>query len=273
MGAFGFLYHGISPTLFFGYHAHRGIYVLRNLVCPRCRIDRNHFKEPLFWFISTKKVVYVLTKKQFNLFKVFARTPFAELTRPEIKRLAREKSNNALAEAIGQFLREKLIIERKVGRSSLFWLNLDQVLTCHYLTLSNNQSVDKQVRRSLDILIDSLDQVSAFYGLVVFGSYAADSHEPGSDLDVAVLIENAEMENRYKASLHDAQLKSLIHLDVQIIIKNEFLEMLASAEENLAKQIVEKHLAIHNVHIFYGLIKEAVRHGFNPETLSRAGQK
>ena len=43
----------------------------------------------------------------------------------------------------------------------------------------------------------------------------------------------------------------------------EFVEMLTNDEENLGKQIARKHLAVHNHQLFYGLMREGMRHGFS----------
>ena len=58
------------------------------------------------------------------------------------------------------------------------------------------------------------------------------------------------------------ELKSLIKLDGHVITKDEFLEMLRVDYENLGKEIVRKHLVIHNPVIFYSLIKEGIKNGF-----------
>ncbi|MCK5334016.1 MAG: hypothetical protein KAJ24_05860, partial [Candidatus Aenigmarchaeota archaeon] len=57
--------------------------------------------------------------------------------------------------------------------------------------------------------------------------------------------------------------KSLLPLDVHIITKSEFLEMLLHPSENLGKQIARNHIACHNPKTFYSLLKEGMKHGFN----------
>ena len=51
----------------------------------------------------------MITKKQLKIFQVFAKQPFAEFTRKQIKQVSNEKSNNALALAIKQFTKARLL--------------------------------------------------------------------------------------------------------------------------------------------------------------------
>lgn len=204
----------------------------------------------------------MITKKQLNIFQVFAKSPFAEFTRKEIKQAAKEKSNNFLALAIKQFTAERLIKEKKVGKSSLFSLNLDNDTSYYNIALANNQRIDKLAIKSLNLIVEEVEKITRFYSLVVFGSYATNEQKKDSDLDVAVFIESGEKKKILEAAVNSASLKSLINLDVHIITKDEFLEMLTSDEENLGKQIAQKHLAFHNYQVFYGLILDGVKHGF-----------
>ena len=204
----------------------------------------------------------MITEKQLKIFEVFAKKPFAEFTRKQIKKGSKKKSNNALALAINMLKKENVLIEKKVGKSGLLMLNLSNDLTFYYIALCNNQRIEKTAKISVKILRDEIDNLTQFYSIVIFGSYAINEQKQASDLDIAVFIDNEEKRKQIEAAINSAKLKILPEADVHVIPKAEMIEMLTNDEENLGKQIARKHLAVHNHQIFYDLIKEGMKHGF-----------
>ena len=211
--------------------------------------------EPIKW-------LNMITEKQLKLFEVFAKKPFAEYARKEIKKESKEKSNNALALAINLLKKEVVVIERKIGKSGLLTLNLDNDLTFYYMALCNNKRIHQNIKLALENLRREINDDTPFYAIVIFGSYATGEQKKNSDLDVAIFIENEKNRKSIEASVHSATLKSVLEMDVHVIPKTEMLEMLTNKEENLGKQIARKHVAVHNHRIFYDMIKEGMTHGF-----------
>ncbi|MBS3128854.1 nucleotidyltransferase domain-containing protein [Candidatus Woesearchaeota archaeon] len=204
----------------------------------------------------------MITKKQLKIFEVFARKPFAEYTRNQIKKDAKEKSNNTLMLTINALKKEEVILEKKIGKSGLLTLNLDNDLTCYYIALCNNQKISSLVKTSLKRLKEEIETQTYFYSIVVFGSYAVQEQKQTSDLDIAIFIESKEKRKNIEAAINSAKSKSPLNLDIHVIPKKEMIEMLTHDEENLGKQIARKHLAVHNHRIFYDIIKEGMKHGF-----------
>ena len=204
----------------------------------------------------------MITAKQLKLFEVFAKKPFAEYTRTEIKKESREKSNNALALAINLLKKEEVLIEKKIGRSGLLALNLENNLTFYYIALCNINRIPHLAKLALKTLKKEISEDTQFYSMVIFGSYAVNEQKKDSDLDLAIFIENEKNRKQIEASVNNANLKSALKMDVHIIPRTEMLKMLAVKEENLGKQIARKHLAVHNHAIFYDLINEGMKHGF-----------
>lgn len=204
----------------------------------------------------------MITGKQLKIFETFTRYPFAEFTRKQIKKESKEKSNNALALAINLLKKEEVLIEKKIGKSGLLTLNLDNDLTLHYLSLCNLQRIDQKVKISISNLKKEIEKDTYFYSLVIFGSYAEGKQKQTSDLDIAIFIDNQEKRKQINASINSAKLKAPLEIDVHVILKAEMIEMLVNEEENLGKQIARKHLTLHNHQIFYDVIKEGMRRGF-----------
>jgi len=204
----------------------------------------------------------MITEKQLKIFEVFARKPFAEFTRKQIKKESKEKSNNALSLAINLLKKEEVLIEKKVGKSGLLTLNLTNNLTVYYIALCNNQRIEKTVKISVKRLKDEIETITQFYSIVIFGSYAVNEQKETSDLDIAIFIEDMTKRKQIEAAINSAKLKAPLEIDTHVIPKAEMIEMLTNDEENLGKQIARKHLTVHNHQIFYDLVREGMKRGF-----------
>ncbi len=204
----------------------------------------------------------MLTKKQLIILNIFQRNEFKELSWKKVKELSKEKSSSVIQDAIKAFLTEELITEEKIGTSKLYAVNHKNNKVYVYFETYNRENLPKQVLKSIRELEDSLDKHTFFYSIVIFGSYVIGEQKKDSDLDISVFIEQEDKRKIVEAVFKSMELKSLIKLDGHVITKDEFLEMLRVDYENLGKEIVRKHLVIHNPVIFYSLIKEGIKNGF-----------
>ncbi|MEK6816463.1 MAG: nucleotidyltransferase domain-containing protein, partial [Nanoarchaeota archaeon] len=188
--------------------------------------------------------------------------PFRELTLKEIKSSSKSNSNNLLSLAIRKFKGENLISERKVGRSSLYRVNLDSDALLDYFILISKQRLPQHIIRFLARFREEQDRHCPFYSLVIFGSYADGSNKKGSDIDVAIFIDRKDP--RFNLVLNGIDLLSTAKVDAHLITSGEFVEMLSNQEQNLGKEIARNHLVISNPSIFYSLLKKGVSKGFRP---------
>lgn len=204
----------------------------------------------------------MITEKQLKIFEVFAKEPFAEFTRKKIKADSKEKSNNAISLMLNSLKEDNVLHERKIGKSGLLTLNLENNLTFYYLSICNEKRISAKIKQLIVQLNKAICKETIFYSLILFGSYASGKNKKDSDLDVAIFIEDKNIKKKIEAVLNEVKLKSMMDLDLQVIPKDEMIEMLLNDEENLGKQIVRKHIAVHNQRIFYDIIKRAIRNGF-----------
>ncbi len=203
----------------------------------------------------------MLTPKQIIIFEAFLRKPYIELTFKEIKEYSKEKSNSIIQKAIATFLKDKLLRKRKVGNILLYAVNLENSLVFSYFNILINVKLSNLVNSSLTIIKEELSNLE-FISIVIFGSYAAGKQTEKSDLDIAILVNSTENKKNCELSMKSAELKSILALDVHVILKDEMLQMLRDKEENLGKQIARKHLAVQNPMIFYSILAEGINNGF-----------
>ncbi|MDO8563990.1 MAG: nucleotidyltransferase domain-containing protein [Nanoarchaeota archaeon] len=204
----------------------------------------------------------MLTKKQLILLKSFQSNVFREYSFKDISRITGEKSNNALQIAIKQFIEEDLVSWRKIGNSKLYKMKIENEICYDYLTLISYESLTPEVKSSINALKKEIEKYNFFYSLVIFGSYAIGKQTRKSDLDIALIIPDKTLEKDMKIAVNMALNNSIIPLHVEIIASNDFFEMLINKQENVGKEIARKHRAIHNINIFYKIVKMANDNGF-----------
>ena len=102
------------------------------------------------------------------------------------------------------------------------------------------------------------------YCLLVFGSYAHGKQGQDSDLDVCFLVESEVQRKKIAPYFNEIKLRFPISIDEHYITFDDFIKMLLLEEENLAKQIMRKHILFYNPDIYYQLLREAYKHGFRP---------
>ena len=204
----------------------------------------------------------MLTESQLRIFEPLTKNMLKEYSIKEIKEYCGEKSNNALSLALKKFKDEDLVKERRVGRSLLYTLNIDNDLVFNYITLINTKKLPKSVLRAIERIKEDVEKHTSFFSIVIFGSYAIGKQTKDSDLDVAVFIEEENKRKMIETAIKSSELKTPLEIHSNVISKDEFLEMLKIDNENLGKQIARKHLSVYNPHIFYSLLKRGIKNGF-----------
>jgi len=203
----------------------------------------------------------MLTKKQISILgklKIFEKYTFKE-----IKSLCKEKSNNAIQQAIKNFKKENLIKETKIGNIHRYSLDYNNKKIFKYLSLYFEEKVEKyekKTKEDIQSIRNILSKKEEFYSLLIFGSYATFEYKKDSDLDIAIIINKDKQ--KFEIIKKEIMRKCISNLDIQIITKNEFLSMLKVNYENLGKQIAEKNLPIENINIFYELLIKGAKNGF-----------
>ena len=204
----------------------------------------------------------MLTNKQLRIFSIYAWNPYKEYSYSELKESVKEKSNSVVQNAVSSFLKEGLILDKRIGTTKLYKINHENKKVYDYFSLGIQEKLSKPVKLSIERIRDELDKQGYFYSIVIFGSYANKTQKKDSDLDIAVIIQRKRDVKKFERALKSAKIKSLLNLDAHVITKKEFLEMLTNDEENLGKELARKHLTVHNPNIFYSIIKEGMKHGF-----------
>lgn len=193
----------------------------------------------------------MLTKEQLNIFGVFYRNIFAELTFKQIKEQNGQKSNNLVQIALKEFQKQKIVKTKVTGDVTTYLLNLDNNLTLSYLNLINENEMVKR-KFPKNIMGDIQKRISkqtGFFILIVFGSYAKGKATEKSDLDVAVVVESEQTKKDITPFLETVKRREIKQIEYHVFTRDEFLQMLGADSENVGKQIYKNSI------IYYGFIE------------------
>lgn len=123
-----------------------------------------------------------------------------------------------------QVKKDNLLLEKKVGKSSLFSANMQNDATIYYLALINELRMKETVRSSIRYIKEEVIKTTAFFSIVIFGSYSISKQTKDSDLDIAVLIENTHDAKQIQINLSTAKLKSLVPIDEHVITRRDLFK-------------------------------------------------
>jgi predicted nucleotidyltransferase len=203
-------------------------------------------------YILTLKEVFMLTEKQLELFRVFKKDLFRELSFNELKKELCEKSSSKLQRAIEAFKKKGLIKIKKIGRTGLISLNFENNNLFDYLSLFNFKE-----RLPFGLLYKIQNEIlkeTEFFSLVVFGSYSIGKQRKDSDLDIAIIVDNEKIKKRVSVLIVSIKRREINKIHELIFTRRNFLDMLQDGEENVGKEIARKHFAFYGAINFYKLI-------------------
>ncbi|MBU2633638.1 MAG: nucleotidyltransferase domain-containing protein [Nanoarchaeota archaeon] len=196
----------------------------------------------------------MLTKKQLLILDVFRKNLGKKIMFNQIKRETKIKSNSFLQRTIMEFKEESIINSEKVGRSILYWLNLNNKTFSYFSII--NLDIYKLPEKILVRIINEISKKTLFFIVVVFGSYAKQIHKKDSDLDIALIVDNSKDVKKIMPVIETIKRREIIKIDCYIFTVEEFKEMLNSEKENVGKEILRNHIAFYNINSFYRLVEK-----------------
>jgi predicted nucleotidyltransferase len=205
----------------------------------------------------------MLSKKSGILY-VFAEAPWRKFTFREVKRLSGKKSESYVYNSLKEFVRNGILVENLAGNVILYSLNLTSMkaLSCAGFTAEHAGWSRKNLPYT-DLERITLKTPTAFYTLLVTGSYAKNTQKKGSDLDLVLICDDcAEPKKIYAELRQDCEL-NIPPIHLYVFKKKEFLAMLFDGKANYGKETVKNNLILSGGKEYYAIMAEAVRHGFN----------
>lgn len=210
-----------------------------------------------------------MLNQEYQLLRPLIIWPWKKFTFREIKEFSKKTSKSYVSAVLKKMAREQIIQEEKVGNLRLYKLNHHSIKARIYAGFIaeqiawNNPSLPHHQLQKAAVKVPT-----PFYIFLITGSYAKDTQKKTSDIDVVIIIDDAEETKRVYAQLKSTCELSIPEIHLYVFKKSEFLEMLINKEVNYGKEIAKNNLILHGAEIYYQIIDEAIEHGFDGQSLS-----
>ncbi|MBI3412851.1 MAG: nucleotidyltransferase domain-containing protein [Candidatus Aenigmarchaeota archaeon] len=205
-----------------------------------------------------------MLKKEYEVLLQFARAPWKKLTFKEAKRLSGKKSESYVYNVLKKYAKRGILGEERAGNVVLYSLNLESLKTREYAGFVSEYSSwgRKHVPyKNLEKIASKIP--TAFYTLIVTGSYAKGTQKEDSDIDVAIIIDDAAKPKKVYAELRMECELSIPPIHLYVFKGSEFLQMLIDKKPNYGKEIAKNNLILSGGKEYYKIMQEAVENGFD----------
>ena len=200
--------------------------------------------------------------KQPTLLEPFVKLPWKSFTFKEVKTLSRNKSDNYVHAGLKRFVQDGILKSQKIGNALIYSLS-DSVAalnTAGFLAEYHANISLHLPHKNIQKLISKVK--TAFFVLVITGSYAKSKQKETSDLDVVIICDNQQDPNAILSQIKLESELMIPEVHPYIFTQEQFHLMLTTTEENYGKEIARHNLIITGGKIYYSIVQEAIKHGF-----------
>ena len=203
-------------------------------------------------------------KKEYEIFKAFLEKPWRGFTFKEVKSCSAKKSKSYVGNILKKFVKQKLLYEEKVGNVILYKLNIKSEKALNYAGIVSEHIAWNKKHipyQELEQLISKIP--TDFFILLITGSYASNKQTKSSDLDIVIICDDCFEPKRIYAELKHQTEISIPSIHLYVFRRNDFFKMLTDKEANYGKETARNNLAISGGKIYYKIMAEAIKNGFN----------
>lgn len=200
----------------------------------------------------------MLTEKELRVIDLFRKNLFGTFTISEVSRMIKGASYPWVFNTVKKLSRLGIISLDTKGHSKIAGINLNSALAIKYLSLLDGLEAGERKIPNINEIFKMVN--TAYFTLIVAGSYAKGTQTKASDLDVAV-VTNGDTKSILNTLINKGGLL-IPEAHPYVFTEKEFLDMLLAKEENYAKLIFKNRLIFFGAENYYLIINEAGKHGF-----------
>jgi predicted nucleotidyltransferase len=201
--------------------------------------------------------------KEYTILEPFTRALWRPLTFKEVKRLSNNKSDNYVHTSLKDLVRSGILKEKRIGNNVLYSLsdNNFALETAGYIA-QHKAHISKHIPNE-NIKKIMAKVKTAFYSLIITGSYASNRHKKTSDLDLVIICDDNQKPDNILSEIMTESELMVPEVHPYVFTQSQLFEMLIDKEENYGKEVVRNNLVITGGKQFYSIIMGAINNGFN----------
>jgi len=158
---------------------------------------------------------------------------------------------------IQNLIKENVIRVEKAGRTNIVKLssNVDESYLIEAEKYKKNLLFNKYPSLKVNLKKIIKESKSAFFILIVFGSYAKKKEKNDSDLDLLIIVPDSKDINIMEKTISTIARTSSTKIHETVIDKFLFKSMLNKRELNVVREAIEKHILIYGDELYYSLVR------------------
>src|SRR3989338_2534116 len=201
--------------------------------------------------------------KEYTILEPFAREAWRRFTFKGIKRCSKKKSDNYVHTTLKRFVASEVLQERRIVNTIVYSLTKGTFAlnTIGFIAEYGARAAGYVPHANIQKIINKLK--TAFYILMITGSYAKNKQRETSDLDMVIICDNKQDPD---AILSQIKLESELmvpEVHPYVFTQDQLYQMLTMKEENYGKEMVRNNLIITGGKMYYTILTEAIEHGFD----------
>jgi len=201
----------------------------------------------------------MLTNKELRIIEIFRKRLFETYTIREISKAVKTTSYSWTFNAVKKLSKLGILHLEDKGHSKIVKINLDSVIAIKYLSILDELEANERNIPNINEIFKTID--TAYFTLIIAGSYAKGKETKKSDLDVVVIANGDSLSILNTLQNKGGLLIPEVH--PYVFTQEEFMDMLLAKEENYAKLIFKDRLIVFGAESYYLMINEAKKHGFD----------
>lgn len=201
--------------------------------------------------------------KEYTILEPFAQEAWRKFTFKEIKRLSHNKSDNYVHTSLKRFVTSGILQEQRIGNTIVYFLaqTVPALNVMGFIAEHKAHAAKHIPHKNIQKLINKLK--TAFYVLIVTGSYVKRKQKETSDLDIVIICDNQQKPHALLAQIKLEAELMVPEVHPYVFTQEQFYQMLTSKEENYGKEVARNNLVITGGKEYYSIVMEVIGHGFN----------
>ncbi len=204
----------------------------------------------------------MLTRKETAIMDLFRRRLFDTFTISEISKMLGGASYPWTFNAVKALSKAGILNIGTKGHSKIVELNLESTLAIRHLSLLDELEAEEKNIPNIGKIFDMTGANTAYFTLIIGGSYASGTQTRDSDLDIVVLVDDKADTKAVMNTLKNKGGLMVPEVHPYVFTGKDFSQMLLAKEENYGKLLFRKRLIYFGAESYYLIVKDAKRHGF-----------
>ena len=228
-----------------------------------CRFGRcrKHIYSILYYLIRDNVILGEIMETELKIIGVYEKDHVKGISMNEMARNL-GLTYSYLYKNVQNMIRENILISKRIGRSTICSINIENRKARLLLSLASQKKTDsflsknKVLSKMLEEAVQRLGQkTKTLYSIILFGSYAKGREKKASDIDLLIIMSEKEDEAVHE-ELNTIETRYGKAINPVIVDQEIFKKMAGSKDQNVVKEAIIDKVVLYGFEHFWELLSE-----------------